>query len=651
MQSKKIFLSPQLFVLIHILLIAFGFCITTLYNEYNQSLHFSKLASDHNLYIVNITEPAEVKENSVKAIVQSMQSKRNNKWENCNGSIMVYFQKDSNTEKLQYGDLLLVNADITEVNPPQNPAAFDYKNYLAHKNIFHQAYIKKGKWIKLTSGNGNPLKEFATKLRQKLLHIFEENNINGREYAVISAILLGQTDKIDPELIKDYAGSGAIHVLSVSGMHVGLIFVSLSILLSFLDKVKRGKWIKTILMLIAIWFYALLTGMSPSVLRAAAMLSFIIIGKSLRRDADTLNILLASAFFILMFNPFLIADVGFQLSYLAVGGIILLNDAITKLFTPSNYIIAKLWETTAVSIAAQIITTPISLLYFHQFPNYFLLTNIVVLVFAGVVMYAGIFVLLVSFIPYVSTISAKILVFLVFAMNKSIGFIEGLPYAVSRGININLFECILIYIIMFALMLLIFRKAKHYVIIALSVCLLLFSSFTFKSYQHLQQKKFIVYSIPKTSVYEFINGTEQIIIADSSFIRDENLFGFHILNNHTALGINNKNMIPKNENCCNTAFPFFKKGNFIQFINQRIAIISQWNKIVMKQKMKLDYLILSGNAKTSIASVLQAFDPKLIIFDSSNSLWKTEKWENESKLLKQEYYNVQKKGAFVGNLE
>jgi len=629
-----------------------GFTLCIIHNESKQPLHFSKLNSDKGLYVVSITEPADIKTNSVKVVAEVKQIKQQNVWRNCKGNLIIYLQKDTVSSKLQYGDLLLINSIPNEIKPPQNPSEFDYKRYLSNKNVFHQSYLKHDKWTKLSSGNGNPLKAFATSLRDKLLLIFEENNVTGQEYAVISAILLGQTDKIDPELIKEYSGSGAIHVLSVSGMHVGLIFVSLSLLLSFLDKIKHGKLVKALLMLFAIWFYAMLTGMSPSVIRAAAMISFIIIGKSLRRDADTFNILLASAFFILIFNPFLIADVGFQLSYLAVGGIVLINDSITKLFTPKNYLVDKLWQTTAVSVSAQIITTPLSLLYFHQFPNYFLLTNVVVFIFAGVVMYAGIFVILVSFIPYVSTFSAKILVYLVMGMNKSIGFIEGLPYAVSRGIDINLLETVLIYIFIFALMLLFFKKAKRYAFVALTMLLLLFTSFTFKSYKHARQKKFIVYAIPKTSAYEFINGSKQLIIADSSLAKDANKFGFHIQNHHTKCGITTQCFANVTENYNNEDLLLIKQQGFIQFMNRRMAVVSKWQRnSCMAVRIKLDYLILSKNVKLSISDVLKVFDAKVIIFDSSNSEWKANKWETECKMLHRAYYNVVKNGAFEEEVE
>ncbi len=635
-------------VLIMLFLFFSGFTLCCIHNEYHHSTHFSKLISGKGLYTAGITEPPEIKDNSVKVVVQVKQGRASNMWVNCSGSMVLYLQKDSNACSLQYGDLLMIHADPNEIRPPQNPSEFNYKRYLAHKNIFHQSYLKQHQWQKVASGKGHMLKAFATSLRQKLLHIFEENNITGREYAVISAILLGQTDKIDPELIKAYSGSGAVHVLAVSGMHVGLIFISLSIALSFLDKVKHGKMIKALLILLAIWFYALLTGMSPSVIRATTMLSFIVIGKSLRRNADTLNILFASAFFILLFNPFLISSVGFQLSYLAVGGILLINEAITGIFTPDNFLLKKCWEISSVSISAQLITSPLSMLYFHQFPNYFLLTNVVVFIFAAVVMYAGIVVLLVSFIPYVSTISAQILVYLVYGMNQSISIIEGLPYSVSRGIQLNNLDAILLYLLIFALILLFFQKAKRFAFIALSMVLLLFTSFTYQSFQHLQQKKLIVYAIPKTSAYEFINGKYQIILSDSSLMKDDSKFGFHIQNYHTLCGISTKSFITPYENYKNETLHLNKQQNFIQFYNQRIAIVTGCRKNQSPaRKLKLDYLILSGNAKTGIEDLLRVFEPGLIVFDASNAQWKTEKWEKECVKLQKAYYNVVKMGALV----
>jgi competence protein ComEC len=659
--SLLIFLSNRLIsyqyrwlpgIMISIFLFVSGFIITVYYNASNQSLYFNKHSSDKAIYILQLSEAPEIKDNSVKIVAAVKQSQQQHHWKNCSGSLIIYLQKDSAAAVLAYGDLLLVNMLVNEIKPPQNPEEFNYKRYLGHKNIFHQSYIKQGLWIRLSGDHGNPLKAFALSLRSKLLHIFEENHVTGREYAVISAILLGQTDKIDPELIRDYSGSGAIHVLSVSGMHVGLIFLSLSILLSFLDKIKHGKPIKTILMLMAIWFYALLTGLSPSVIRAATMISFIITGKSLKRDADTLNILFASAFFILAFNPLLIADVGFQLSYLAVGGIVLINEEITKFFTPSNYLLNKLWECTAVSLSAQLITTPLSMLYFHQFPNYFLLTNIVVFIFAAVVMYAGIFVILVSFIPYVAAFSAQILVYLVYGMNKSIGFIEDLPYSVSRGIHLNLCECILLYLLIFALLLLFFKKAKYYALIAMTAVFLLFTSFTYTAYLQLQQRKMVVYAIPKTSAFEFIEGKQQLILADSSLINDEQKFGFHIQNHHTACGIHTKNFKALTENCLNEEVQLYKHQNFIQFADQRIAIVEAWNKNLSGfHTIKLDYLILSKNAKASIKDMLKVFEPKLIIADASNTQWKTSQWEKECDALQQAFYDVGRKGALVVELK
>ena len=197
-----------------------------------------------------------------------------------------------------------------------------------------------------------------------------------------------------------------------------------------------------------------------------------------------------------------------------------------------------------------------------------------------------------------------------------------------------------------------FNKAKRYALIALSMVFLLFTSFTIKSYHELQQQKFIVYAIPKTSAYEFINGNQQLILADSSLIKDDSKFGFHIQNNHTLCGIHTKNIHPMNENTSNASLMLIKHRQFIQFIKQRIAIVSEWEKEQeMAVKIKLDYLILSKNTKASIKDVLKVFDVRLIIFDTSNTKWKAEQWKKECIALHQAYYNVIESGAFVGERE
>ncbi len=633
--------------LVSVLLFLIGFSLVFVNNELNQKNHFSKLTTDKTFFQVKITEPIEIKGNSVKAIACVNSCKSNNHWQNCKGSLLIYFEKDTITTKLNYGDLLLVYGTLNEIQSPRNPHEFNYKRYLANKNIFYQTYLK-AKFIHLIKINqGNPIKAFALNLRTKLLRIFEENGMTGREYAVISAILLGQTDKIDPELYKAYSGSGALHVLSVSGMHVGIVFISLTFFLSFLNKIKKGNIIKAILLLIAVWFYAMLTGLSPSVIRASTMISFIIIGKALKRDSDIVNILSASGFVILCFNPNLLIEVGFQLSFLAVLGIVLFHELFYRLWLPKNKFVDKIWSVTCVSIAAQIITTPLALYYFHQFPNYFLFTNIIVFIFAGVIIYAGIFVIIVSFIPYLSIISAKILAWMIFAMNESIRFIEGLPFSVSRNIYYNYIEALLLYILLISIIYAFVYKSKKLVFSFLFILLIMVSIDFYSSINVYKQKRFIVYSIAKTSAYDFFYGNEQIMLADSFLKHDNGKIGFHVQNNRIVNAIKTQNFINFSNDYKNRNWQFEKRKNFIQFNDKRIVIIEKKQKYKeLKTKINLDYLILTKNCNVKISDLIKVFNPNLIIFDTSNKLWKTQKWEAECNLLQIHFYNVLKDGAY-----
>ena len=205
---------------------------------------------------------------------------------------------------------------------------------------------------------------------------FKENKLEGKEYAVVSALVAGYTDDLDIETMKAFADTGTLHVLSVSGMHVGIIYYVLNLLLLFLSKHRYGNILRVLILLSFLWLYSMITGMSAAVMRSAAMLSFIIVGKSFNRYVNTYNIIAASIFFLLIMNPFTLMDVGFQLSYISVIGIIWLQPHIYSIFDFNTKWKDEIWKVVSVSIAAQIATFPLGIFYFHQFPNYFLPSNL-----------------------------------------------------------------------------------------------------------------------------------------------------------------------------------------------------------------------------------------------------------------------------------
>ncbi len=604
--------------------------------------------SETNQYVVKIIEPLTFKQNSTKAVVEVIGSNIKSDFRTTNGKGIIYFQKDSFSNKLNYGDILIINSTFNEVKPPQNPNEFNYKQFLANKQIYYQTYLKTNQWQLLQSNQGNPVITFAAKLRNQFLHIFETNNMVGKEYAVIAAILLGQMDNIDSDLYKDYQDSGALHVLSVSGMHVGVIFIFFNFLFGFLSKHKYSALFKTVVIILVVWFYALMTGLSPPVFRAALMISFISLGRNYMRSINTINIVIASCFFILLFDPFLVMDVGFQLSYLAVIGIILLQKPIASILKPKNIILKTLWETTALSIAAQLCTLPLVLFYFHQFPNFFLLTNIIVLIFSSLVIFTGIAVLLTSFIPIISIFITKLLVLFVWLMNSGLHLIDTLPGAVTHYISFDNIQMILLFFFILFMLCFILLKVKKMLLPSLIIIVLMLAYSSFLSYQKLFQNKIIIYSVNKSTAINLINGNNCLVLADSSLYADKNKYETLFKNNFAQMGIANftNKIIPNIKNKTEDNI-----DNFIQFKEKRIVLI---NNAVLRnyvgQKLKIDYLILSDNAKVKIKDLDNMFEIGEIIFDASNYLSKTKNWEKECQILKITYYNVIEKGAFEANL-
>ncbi|MEI6900384.1 MAG: ComEC/Rec2 family competence protein, partial [Bacteroidota bacterium] len=378
-------------------------------------------------YIAEIAESVIQKERTTKMVVTVEKVKLSGKWFSTSGKIMLSVKKDDHSRELFYGDHLLFNGKLMDPMEALFPNSYNQKENLRRNSIYYVCYLQSHSWKRISHSCQVSIFGVGLHLRDKLLTVLRENDVTGQEFAVAGALLLGYVDELDPVLLKEYSGTGAMHILSVSGMHVGIIFVVLDKLLSFFMRWKYGGITKTAMIVVMIWFYALLTGLSPAVLRAAVMISFVVIGKSMNRHPDVLNILAASFLFLLFYDPGLLVNIGFQLSYLAVGGIVILYPPIYDLYVTSKKLPDKIWSLLAVSIAAQLITFPLSLYYFHQFPNYFMLTNLIVVPISSMVIYSGILLLCLGSVPIISYGLGRLLVFLVSLLNKSIHFIDGLP--------------------------------------------------------------------------------------------------------------------------------------------------------------------------------------------------------------------------------
>jgi competence protein ComEC len=626
-----------------------GYLLTDLANDKQCASHFrNKINSEG--YIGFISQPPIEKEKSFKSTIKVVSVQADKVWLTTTGNCLIYFSKDSLSSKLKYGDLIYFSTVPEEVKPPANPSQFDYKKWLGFNHIYDQVFLQTDKWKLLEHDRGYKLFALSYSLRDKLLSIFSDNKIAGQEYAVLSALILGCSDEIDQEVISAYAASGALHVLSVSGLHVGIIYVAINFLLSFLDKKRKTRILKSIVIILFLWFYALLTGLSPSVLRSAMMLSFIIIGSLKRHHTKLYNTLAASAFFLLCLDPYLIMQVGFQLSYTAVLGIILLYQPIHSWIDSRVWIVRQVWSVTAVSLAAQTITFPLGLLYFHQFPVYFLLSNLVVIPISTVIIYGGISLLAFSGWHFVAALIGAALSWIVHGMNAIVIGIEHLPFSLITGISVSILETCLMYGVIGAIISFFTLGEQKYILYAFSMIVLILASQINELVLIRQQKQIVVFSMKGYSVVNFIDGRKNLIYADEKIINDRRAMIFNMRNYWWDCGLDENGLKVFQENKPVENYLLYR--NFIQFDDSRILILKDTayqNASVFN--LPIDILLISDNIKVNLKDLLSRFHFRKIIIDSSCSLKVANRLVKEAAELGIDIYSVPDKGAFVYDLQ
>lgn len=625
-------------IFLNILILSIGIFWTSFFDESKNTEHYSHLPEGKTILRVEIIRDPIIKEKSVKAEIRILEVKKK-EWEYCSGTAFLYLKKDENSMKLEYGDELILNSSLTDIKGPQNPEEFDYKTYCKNKRIFASIYANRQQWIKSGEG-GNFILHLASDLRKSFQQILKDSGLDGQEYAVASALILGSTDDIDDETKNAYAVSGALHVLSVSGLHVAIIFVVLDKLLSFLMLFKRGKHYKAFLILGFLWIYALMTGLSPSVIRSAAMLSFVVVGKLINRNASIYNILCASAFVLIAYDPYLVLDVGFQLSYLAVFGIVYLHPKIYNLIFFKRKIPDFIWNVTAVSIAAQLITFPLGLFYFHQFPNYFLLANLAVIPLGTIILYNGVAALLFSFVPGLNELLIFTLKWSVWLLNESVKFVENLPYASTKGIFISVVELVLIYFLLFFILRFLENRRARNLQMALVTSIVLVVGFSIGKWENLQRQEFIIYQIRGETAMAFHEGNQAYFFSKKSLTEDERKMNFHILNHRYKNGIEDSKIIFLDGKAEENG-RIFKLGKYLAIGETNLFIAdSTFKKRKVNEKLKVDMIIVSGNPKLKIQDLDSMYDYKTLVIDGSNSFYLVEKWKK--------YLNPKKENVLLG---
>jgi competence protein ComEC len=602
-----------------------GYYRTYWHDDTKQTPHFSNF-SHAKFYYLSI-EDAVVEKSRFYRCYASINEvcDSTGKLHHAQGSLLLYLNKKAVETKPMIGERYLVKAQTIELNEPANPGEFNFKRYLSYRNIHHQLFTDTANTFK-SKNVASSMYRYATIFRDQCLDIIRKHIVSREELGVAEALLLGYKDDLDPQITSAFSRTGTLHVLAVSGMHAGIIFLLISFLTRPLEKRKKGKWVQLALLLAGIWFYAFMTGLSSSVLRASVMFSIMSVGKILKHRVNVYNTLFGSAFILLLYNPFYIFDVGFQLSYLAVLGIVWLQPMISSWLSPRTKLGRYLWDLVSVSLAAQVLTFPISLFYFHQFPNYFLLSNMLIIPLTSFILIGLIFLLAVNWIPLFALWAGKFLFASIWLSNWLVTTIDRLPYSLANGLFIDLFQTVLLYGLIFLSIALIVHRQNWILFSFLSSLLVFTGVYAFKRHTQLGQRAFISYKIKGHDAFTCIEGRKAYIISDSAFLSDSSTFNFSILPHLWEHGIEQLEKVNLDKNFVSTNLMVSKRIGF-QFFDNIMTI----QKSVLNNVQRQEFILL------------KKFDKKIFMqcennhkrFIISSSLTK-----KETQILKNKYFNI-----------
>jgi competence protein ComEC len=609
--KHRLSLEQWLILPLSILLFGLGAFLVHFNSTIEKEDHFSKYPNSAYLK-GRVTETPQSKKKSMKVLMSVEAVKSGHAWQPVEGELLLYLQKDITSRRLEIGDELLIPANYNEVTPPSNPGEFDYKRFLSFRDIYHQQYLAQYQWTKVSTKWS--LRKQSERWRAGLRRSIARIGMGEEEEAIASALLLGKKDELGPELTRSYASAGAMHVLAVSGLHVGIIYFILQFMLRWMKKLPRGKVIRALTLILCLWIYAFITGLSPSVVRASTMFTAVSIATGLDRRSNIYNTVASSAFLLLIINPLYIMEVGFQLSYLAVLGIIYLHPKIYSLLYFPKKIPDKLWAISAVSISAQLATFPLGLLYFHQFPSYFLLSNLVVIPMAFLILYIGLFYLAFAWLPVVGAALGKLLFWSIAFLNGSVAWVESLPASLIQGIDISIMETWLIYLFLGLTGRALIHRNKKAVFASLTVLaglliMQIYEVFDYKKHQYL-----VVYDVRGDSVINLLSDSENLVYADAKWKDDLDKQQFHLKNNWNKHGAPEPVFLVDNTH---NAIKTFGSGLMIYKDKSMMHIDDTQDLDLLGMPIHVDFLILSYHKGLSMERIANWVQAEQIILDSS----------------------------------
>lgn len=607
--------------------IAFGLFISTSNEDLNKTNHFSNYTSrDTASTTITFRVRELLKPNAFSKRYYVDILKLNNN--TVIGKALLNVKKDSVQTQLPIDAIYTTALPLVDVKKPLNPDQFSYKDYLEKQQVHYQLYADHTNLLQLQNKT-HTLFGYAAKLRNHINSKLNPYQYTNDQLSIINALILGQRQNITKEVYDNYTNAGAIHILAVSGLHVGIILLILNLVFKPIERLKNGKFYKTLILVILLWTYALIAGGSASIIRATTMFSIVAIGINLKRPTNIYNTLAVSVFVLLLIKPNFLFDVGFQLSYAAVIAIVSFQPILEKLWTPKYKIVTLLWQTLTVTVSAQFGIIPISLFYFHQFPSLFWLSNLIVIPFLSIILGLGLLVITLALFGLPKTLLSDAFGMVINWMNSFFGWISSQEDFLIIDIPFTIAQVIVSYIFIFCLYVL-----YHH-----------------KSYRWLQVTLISVIALQITyTIIQFDTKGNQFIVFHKS--RNTLLGKKH--NNQLAtfstLKTAETNAIIRSfavKNALQT-IPSKPITNLYKFNNKHLLVVDSLAVFNLKG-ITVDYVVLTQSPKLNLTRLIGSLKPKVIIADGNNYRSSVNRWEATCLKQKLPFYHTGKTGAYIIN--
>ena len=616
--------------------------ITVLSDPTRDRGHYSHAVSDTCYMAVKVVDLPRDRKKSIRLDVAVRQASTDGEEVvDCKGKMIIYLQSSTKSKEIKQGDILFIHAKLSTPTGATNPHQFDYARYLKQRGVVNTAYLEDRDYV-IVDNECNSLKDKMAKIRQKMISAIQASGLTPQQQGIAEAMFLGWDNDLDDNTKQMFRQSGITHLLCVSGLHVGIVLLSAGLPFAFLGNKRRVRSMRCAVQIATVWFFVLLTGMAPATLRAGLMFTIIALGDAITGKPPTINAIATAAVITMVFRPSILFDVGFQLSYTATTAIVAMMPTLAGVVKPLNMnktakiVVQFIWDSLCVSVVAQAALTPFTLYYFHQFPTYFLVANLLVVPFASILLGSIIIMSLFMFWPWFVAQMGRLVSAELYAVQSVTATVSGWKMSMIENIYFDGFMLLVTLIIVVSTGWIVVRKQPKTIVLPLVMATVLAGYARIIDNKCREQHEWCLYDAGNHTAIEFFNGKKSYLIADSAVVDDPTLIDYQTKNNLVYHKSTRKQIIDVDDNYDDGTLVL--EDRFVGFGDVSIRIVDRSNvRMHSTFKPKVDYVIVRESPFVSVKELQDAYDFDTLLIASQNSTRRKEALIDECKTLGQPF--------------